>query len=157
VQGDGQQVACLDDLQGQFLEGPGDVHAPGGVAKAAPQLAVDAGDGIGDERVGATEVVAVHGGDQPDAGRLDQVLEGDAVATTGSEAGCQPVDQTQVSKDDPVTDCGVPSGPVVAEPLLDLRHGLLVIWPDVWPPEGCGAHLHPPRHRGTAAASHPKM
>jgi hypothetical protein len=105
------------------------VDPPGGVAQAAPQLAVDAGHRVDDERVGPAAVIAVHGGDQPDPGRLDQVLAGDAAAA--AEAGGQAVGQPKVGEDDPFAGRRVPRGLVVEEPLLDLRDGVLVARTDV--------------------------
>jgi hypothetical protein len=79
------------------------MQPPGGVTQAAPQLAVDAGDRVGDERVGPAGAVAVDGGAQADPGRPGQVLVGDTVA--GTEASGQAVGRSRVGEDDdPLSD-----------------------------------------------------
>jgi hypothetical protein len=124
----GEGVAGLDDPQGQLLEGPGNVDPPGGVAQAAPQLASDAGDGVGDEGVRPVWLVAVDGRHQADPGRLDQVLVGHPVPVP--EAAGQAVGQAQVGQDDPLADGPVAGGVVVEEPRFDRVRGHRVIRAD---------------------------
>jgi hypothetical protein len=100
------------------------MQPPGGVTQAASQLAVGAGDRVGDERVGPAGIVAVDGGDQADPGHLGQVLVGDTVAAP--EASGQAVGQSQVGEDDPRSDGRAAGALTVQEPRLDLVDGLLV-------------------------------
>jgi GNAT superfamily N-acetyltransferase len=115
-------LAGLGHPQGQLPGRPEDMRLPGGVIQAAPQLAVDAGDRVGDERVGPAGVVAVDGGDQADPGHPGQVRVGDIVA--GPEASGQAVSRSRVGEDNnPLSDGRAAGALIVQGPRLELVDG----------------------------------
>jgi hypothetical protein len=105
------------------------VDPPAGVAQVALELTDHAGHGVGDERVAVVGVVAVHGRDQADPGRLAEVL-GAGPAAAPVALG-QPVGQAEVGDDDLLADGGVPGGRVLPEPAFDAVDTTLVTWEDV--------------------------
>jgi hypothetical protein len=94
----------------------------------ALELAGHAGDGVGNEGRSPGWVVAVHSQDQPDAGRLAQVLQRDLLVV--AVPGGQPVGQAEVGQDDPLPELGVAGLGVAAAPALDLVGGRPVLGPD---------------------------
>ena len=119
---------CLAELEAAFLEGPGNVQPPGGVAQISFQLADHAGDREGYEPALPGRVVAVDRGDQGGPGGLGQVLAAGAAA--GAVAVGQPVSQPQVGEHDLLAQGGIAGDSERLEPLLDPLDAGIVAWQD---------------------------
>jgi hypothetical protein len=99
-----QLIGCPAQPQGSFLERPGNMEPPAGVAQVAFELADHTGHGVGEERGAVAGVIAVDGGDRPGPIGLDQVLGAGPAAV--AEPPGQPVGHAQVGQDDPLRSWG---------------------------------------------------
>jgi hypothetical protein len=77
------------DAQRQLLQGAGDAHRPRAVAQVAPDFAQDGRHGVAGERDVAVEVEAIDRLDEPQAGDLEEIVEGLPGALVAARQGAR--------------------------------------------------------------------